>query len=90
MSIDLHKSAVHVAPKRGRYLRDGGRKTHFRCHRCRRDLPDDQFAIIDWSTDRSVAFLHPHCYVCRRQMQSEFGSWCTAIVMHGLAKKEAA
>lgn len=56
------------------------RVERFTCHRCRRDLPEDQFEPLHWihgvthywkpRIGRPVP-LHPYCNLCRGQMKGE-------------------
>jgi len=46
-----------------------------RCSRCRRRLPEAQFARIETTyikRGRVVAYLHPNCHTCRKQAK---GKW---------------
>lgn len=53
----------------------------FRCHRCRRDLPADQYEPLFYLSESlrenrrhlgSVQALHPNCWTCREQLK---GAW---------------
>lgn len=81
MGLNLHKSLIHVrldadAPNKTRAhraLHDGG-SGNFPCHRCKRSLSDSMFDITDWSLDRRLAYLHPICSTCRKQLKSAWAS----------------
>jgi len=67
LSSDLRKSAVHVL-RRDVDAASPPRKLC--CHRCARDLPVDQFGMVDFGTDRNIVYLHPFCWTCRKQLNS--------------------
>lgn len=73
MGLDLRKSAVNVRAQADHAMLNGG-SGRFRCRRCQRNLPDDQFQLVDFNFKRDVLYLHPLCNLCRRQLKSEWAS----------------
>jgi hypothetical protein len=49
----------------------------FKCERCRRDLPEDQYGVVSWSDKLpkgrgEAVLLHTMCFTCRKQL---YGQW---------------
>lgn len=75
--MDFKNPAINIRPsdfKAAHTLRDGYKPERLKCRRCKRDLPDDCFQSLGFSSDRKVMFLHPHCDTCRKQAKSKWSA----------------
>jgi len=69
--INLHQSQVHpVLTRKSHVIRGLNAAESYRCFRCHRDLPESEFQPIN--ATKSALYLHPLCFLCRRQIRAGF------------------